>query len=165
MTFKDLRKKIITIESPNQYLKWQTKNLNTDIATEQKFKIELSGIPFNGSIDRIERTPTGDYDVIDFKTGSVYETKKSIKDNIQMNIYALTTEKLYEKLPRTTSLFYLKKDKTITNKVKSVYVYNVRKTLEEKVNSILREDFKASPRYDICRKCDYQVICDFKKVR
>ena len=82
-----------------------------------------------------------------------------------MNIYALTTEKLYEKLPRTTSLFYLKKDKTITNKVKSVYVYNVRKTLEEKVNSILRDYFKASPRYDICRKCDYQVICDFKKVR
>ena len=79
MTIKDLRKKIITIESPNQYLKWQTKNLNTDIATEQKFKIEISGIPFNGSIDRIERTPTGDYDVIDFKTGSDMKPKNQLK--------------------------------------------------------------------------------------
>ena len=55
-----------------------------------------------------------------------------------MNIYALATEKLYEKLPRTTSLFYLKKDKTITNKVESAYVLNVKKMLEEKVNLILR---------------------------
>ncbi len=84
-------------EMLNTYLDWHTKNLNLAIAAERKFTLEIAGIPFNGSIDRIEKTPSGDFDVIDFKTGGVYETKKTIKDNIQMNIYALATEKLIRK--------------------------------------------------------------------
>ena len=147
------------------YLKWKSENSNTVVAAEQKFTIDIGGIPFNGSIDRIEKTPSGEYEVIDFKTGSVYETKKSIKDNIQMNIYALATEKLYEKLPKNTSLFYLKKGKTIINNIDASYVQKVKKVIEKQVHSILREEFEATPSYEVCRKCDYQTICDSKKIR
>ena len=77
------------------YLKWSSLNPNIPLAAEQKFTIDIGGIPFNGSIDRVERTPDGEYEVVDFKTGSVYETKNSIKNNFQMNVYAMAAEKLY----------------------------------------------------------------------
>ena len=147
------------------YLKWKSANPNKVVAAEQKFTIEIGEIPIKGSIDRIERTLEGDYEVIDFKTGSVKESKASIKDDIQMNVYALATEKLYGVLPKNTFLFYLKKNKIVVNKVESSHVGNIRKSLEDMVNSILREEFEATPslklaeiviikRYAIARKYD-----------
>ncbi|HET7241806.1 MAG TPA: PD-(D/E)XK nuclease family protein, partial [Nitrososphaeraceae archaeon] len=115
--------------------------------------------------DRVERTSDGEYEVVDFKTGSVYETKNSIKDNFQMNVYAIATEKLYGKLPRYTSLFYLKKDKIVTNKIEVPQLAKIKKILEEKVHSILEEDFKPTPSFEACRKCDYQMICDSRKMQ
>ncbi len=147
------------------YLKWKSANPNKVVAAEQKFTIEIGEIPINGSIDRIERTLEGDYEVIDFKTGGVKETKTSIKDDIQMNVYALATEKLYGILPKNTFLFYLKKNKTVMNKVESSHVEKVKKSMESMVNSILREEFNATPSFEVCRNCDYQTICDSKKIR
>ncbi|MGC2427250.1 MAG: ATP-dependent DNA helicase [Nitrososphaeraceae archaeon] len=147
------------------YLKWKSANPNKVVAAEQKFTIEIGEIPIKGSIDRIERTLEGDYEVIDFKTGSVKESKASIKDDIQMNVYALATEKLYGVLPKNTFLFYLKKNKIVVNKVESSHVGNIRKSLEDMVNSILREEFEATPSFEACRNCDYQTICDSKKIR
>jgi DNA helicase-2/ATP-dependent DNA helicase PcrA len=146
------------------YLKWRSTNLNSVVEAEQKFNIEIGKVPFNGSIDRIEKTPDGDYEVIDFKTGGVYETKNSIKENFQMNVYAMAAKKLYGKLPRKASLFYLKKDKIISNNIDLQQVNSVQKILEDKVNSILAEDFRPIPSYDTCRRCDYLNICDSRKV-
>ena len=147
------------------YLKWSSANPNIPLAAEQKFTLDIGGIPFNGSIDRVERTPEGEYEVVDFKTGSVYETKNSIKDNFQMNVYAMAAEKLYGKLPRNTSLLYLKKNKTVTCKIEVPQLAKIKKVLEEKVNSILEEEFNPTPSFEACRKCDYQMICDSKKMR
>jgi CRISPR/Cas system-associated exonuclease Cas4 (RecB family) len=127
--------------------------------------IEIGDIPFHGYIDRIERTSTGDYEVIDFKTGGEHEKKKSIHDNFQMNVYALAIEKLYGKLPKSTSLFYLKTDKIIVNPIDSVQVKEVKSIIEKIVKSILDEEFKATPSLKTCRTCDYHIICDDKKVK
>jgi DNA helicase-2/ATP-dependent DNA helicase PcrA len=145
------------------YLKWRSTNPNSAVAAEQKFTIDIGKVPFNGSIDRVESTPDGDYELIDFKTGGVYETKNSIKENFQMSVYALAAKKLYGKLPTKASLFYLKKDKFITNNIELQQLDKVQKVLEEKVNSILAEDFHSTPSFDVCRKCDYLNICDDRR--
>ncbi len=71
------------------YLAWQAKNENQIIDVEMKFAFNLNGRVVKGFIDRVERTPEGNYVVIDFKTGSQSETKNTIKENIQMNVYCL----------------------------------------------------------------------------
>jgi DNA helicase-2/ATP-dependent DNA helicase PcrA len=157
---KDKAKEMLKV-----FLSWRVTNINKVISTEQKFSIDIAGIPINGSIDRVERDPDGDYEVIDFKTGSVYESNKTIKDNIQMNIYALATEKLYKKLPAKTTLFYLKKDKIIRNNIELSFVERAKQEIEKNIHSIIREEFEANPSYASCRKCDYQSICDSKITR
>ncbi len=152
------------VEMVRTYLKWRSTNPNVPLTVEQRFTVDIGGVPFNGSIDRVEETPEGEFEVIDFKTGSVIETGNSIKDNFQMNVYALATEKLYGKLPKQTSLFYLKKDKIIINKIESTQLDKVKKIIEEKVHSIIQEDFHPTPTVQVCRRCDYQAICDFRKV-
>ena len=80
-----------------------------------------------------------------------------------MNVYALATKKLYGKLPKKASLFYLKKDKLITNYLEFSKLEKVLKVLEEKVNLILDEDFHATPSFEACRKCDFWNICESRK--
>lgn len=143
------------------YLSWITKNLNTPIDVEKRFQIEIGGVKVNGYIDRIEKTPAGEYQVIDFKTGNVYETRNSIKEDIQMNVYALAIEQLYKKLPEKTSLFYLKEDKVLDNEIKSNNVEKVKGKLEGMVKSILDEEFKANPEKGACFSCSFRSICGF----
>jgi DNA helicase-2/ATP-dependent DNA helicase PcrA len=66
-----------------------------------------------GFIDRLERTPEGPYVVVDFKTGSSMESKNTIRDNIQMNVYCLAVKNKFGKLPARASLLYLKKRKMV----------------------------------------------------
>ena len=51
------------------YLAWQSKNENEVIDVEMRFAFKLSDRIVKGFIDRVERTPEGNYVVIDFKTG------------------------------------------------------------------------------------------------
>lgn len=150
-------------EMVRTYLKWMKENPNIPIAVEQRFTIEIGGIPFNGFIDRVEKTSEGEFEVVDFKTGAVYENNKSIKVNPQMNIYALGTQKVYGKLPKKTSLFYLKHDKIVPNDIEKEQVEKVREVIEENVKSILNEEFAATPSYQVCRNCEFWDICDQKE--
>lgn len=146
------------------YLKWISENKNTPIAVEQPFRIEIEGIPFNGFIDRVEKTPDDQFAVTDFKTGAVYETSKSIKVDPQMNVYALGVQKQYGKLPVNTSLFYLKHDKIVDNPIEESQVESVKEDIGNTVKSILNEEFEATPSYQVCRNCEYWSICDKKEI-
>jgi len=144
------------------FLKWNKENKNKPIAVEKRFKIEIGGVPFSGKIDRIEKTHDGNYEVVDFKTGGVYENKTSIKKDIQMNLYALGVEKLYGKLPTKASLFYLKEDKIIPYDVEKTQVNLVKDSIEDNVKAILNEEFDATPSYQVCNWCSFNNICDEK---
>lgn len=145
------------------YLNWVKNNPNTPISVEPKFRITLHDATISGKIDRVEQTPNGDYEVIDFKTGGVYETKNSIKDNIQMNIYALGTEKLYDKLPKKSSLFYIKHDKIVSYDIESENIEEFKSQLTGKIDAIFNEEFEAKPDAWRCSRCDFANICDEKE--
>lgn len=150
-------------EMVKAYLKWIEQNPNVPMAVEQRFTIEIGGVPFNGAIDRIEKTPDGEFEVVDFKTGGVYETSKTIKEDPQMNIYAMGTQKLHNKLPKKASLFYLKHDKIVPYEITEDQVEKVKESISGKVKDILNEEFKATPSYQVCRNCEYWDICDQKE--
>lgn len=146
------------------FLKWSKENKNTPIAVEKKFKLEIEGVPFSGKIDRVEKTPDGNYEVVDFKTGSVYVNPTSIKKDIQMNVYALGVEKLYGKLPVKASLFYLKEDEIVPYDVEKSLVSDVKDLITDYVKAILNEEFDATPDYQTCNWCSFKNICDEKDV-
>ena len=145
------------------FLRWISENKNTPIAVEQPFRIEIEGVSFDGSIDRVEKTPDGAFAVVDLKTGSVYKNSKSIKVDPQMNVYALGVEKLYGELPVNTSLYYLKDDKVVDNHVEESQVRSVSEEIGAAVKSILDEEFDATPGYQVCKNCEYGGICDKKE--
>jgi DNA helicase II / ATP-dependent DNA helicase PcrA len=145
------------------YLRWLETNPNRPVAVEKKFALEIGGVPFNGLIDRVEKTPDGQYEIIDFKTGRAYKTSKSLREDPQVNIYALAVEKLYGKLPARASLFYLKEDKVVPYEISAAQVGKVKEEVEQMVADVLAEKFDATPSYEVCRNCPYWDLCDSKE--
>jgi RecB family exonuclease len=146
------------------YLEWVLNNPNLPVASEQEFRIDFGGVPFVGFIDRIEQRSDGELEIVDFKTGSVYENSKSIREDPQMNIYVMGTKKLYDKLPIKASLYYVKHDKMVTYDVTIPQLEKVKAIVEEKTNAILDEKFDATPSFGVCKSCPYWSICDSKQI-
>ena len=90
------------------------------------------------------------------------ETKNTISENVQLNVYAMAVEKKYGKMPKFATTFYLKEGKQVKYEINEEQVSKVRFNLEEKVKRILNEEFEATPSFKACRNCDYINICDKK---
>lgn len=73
-------------------------------------------------------------------------------------------EKVYGKLPIKASLFYLKHQKFVPYEINKEHVELVRDMIAENVKSILSEEFKPTPGYQVCNWCNFQPICDAKEV-
>ena len=95
------------------YVNWDLQNENEVIGTEIEFLFPLIGRNVKGFIDRLERTPDGHYVVVDFKTGSSTESKRTIRESIQMNVYCLAVQHKFRQLPARASLLYLKKKRKL----------------------------------------------------
>jgi len=161
---KEKQDKVTSKEMIKTYLEWEKNNKNKPIDVEPYFRIPFNGVTISGKIDRVEQTPEGEYEVIDFKTGAAYKTKNTIKDSVQMNVYAMGVEKLYGKLPKKASLFYIKHDKIVPHIIEEEALEEFKKTLAKTVDAIFDEKFPANPDGWKCSRCDYAAICDEKDI-
>lgn len=163
-TTEEMQSKEKAREMIRTYLKWVAANKNRAVAVEKRFQIEIAGVTFAGSIDRLEQRPDGEYEIVDFKTGKAYKNSKSIREDPQVNIYALAVQSLYGKLPARASLYYLMEDKMVPYDVDMPQVENVKEEVEQATADILAEKFDATPSYITCGNCPYKAICDSSEI-
>jgi RecB family exonuclease len=150
------------------FVKWcaERKSLGcTPFAAEKEFEIEVAnGRKLKGFIDRIDLTPSGDYEVFDYKTGKSMLSGNSIKKDIQMNGYSLAVKSLYGRLPSTASLLYMRNEKSVVYDIRHDIVEDVKQDISSLVSDVLAEKFSPTPDPFICRFCDYRSICDSREI-
>lgn len=145
------------------YHQWNANKTNEIVATEKKFSFKFGEYTINGKIDRIEKTPDGDFVIIDFKTGGKNKDVDNVNESLQLNIYALVLEskKEFGKLPKTCAFLY-------PEKVDSIYFpYEVNKPdidrakakLSDLIAGIDNGHYDADPDMIKCGWCDYKDIC------
>ena len=145
------------------YQKWTSKNPNKIIELEMPFTIYLGGYKVNGVIDRVEQTQSGDYVVIDYKTGGKKKKIEKVSESLQLNLYCIAIREKYGKLPKRASFFYVEKpdgEQIFDYDVDPVQVEQVKQILEEYVQLIKNKEFSATPDEWICKYCEYSDICN-----
>ena len=146
------------------YQKWSSSNPNEIVALELPFTTYIGGFKVNGVIDRLEKTPEGEYVVIDYKTGGKNK-KVDARNSPQLNLYALALKENpdYGKLPAKAVFFYVEKpegEQLFEYEVEAEKVEEVKDILEGYVKAIEEKEFDATPEMFTCKWCQYSDICE-----
>lgn len=145
------------------FMEWDQKAADDGAETvgiEQKFTMEMDGLKFTGKMDRVDKGPSGQYTVTDYKTGKTPTKKSEIGHDVQMNLYALAAKSIYGKLPAKTVQLFVLKDKEVPNVIDEKVLAEERESILGMARSILDGQFPANPSYLACHWCDYAQICD-----
>jgi DNA helicase-2/ATP-dependent DNA helicase PcrA len=144
------------------WINFEIANPNETVEVEEWFDLNLDGSKFGGYIDRIDRTPDGDYIVIDYKTNKTPYPKKKLSEDVQIALYCLAVKEKYGRLPVQAGHMYVNPDVAeirlvdVSEEGVGTVIERVRKI----VDRILVEDFEVTEEPN-CRFCDYRGICDF----
>ena len=158
---QDRKSLIPALES---YHKWTSSTPNEIVELELPFTIYIGGFRVDGKIDRLEKTPEGEYVVIDYKTGGL-NTKVDAKNSPQLNFYALAIKENpnYGKLPIKAVFFYVEKpdgEQLFEYDVEAANVEQIKGIYEGYVTAIQEKKFDATPAMFTCKFCQYSDICD-----
>ncbi|MEX0862168.1 ATP-dependent helicase [Nitrosopumilus sp.] len=161
---KEAEDKQSLVPALKSYYNWNSKNKNTVTDVELKFSTHIGGFQVNGKIDRIEKTPEGDFVIIDYKTGGKNKKVEKVEESLQLNMYciALQEHRKYGKLPKTASFFYVEKEEGqqfFDYDVSQSNVDTAKQVLQTLTESIKNKEFDATPQSFTCKYCDYNDIC------
>ncbi len=138
--------------------------VGTVVAEEVPFELRI-GVPsggpaiFTGSIDRVDRLPSGGVEILDYKTGRV-SSQKSVEESLQLSIYALASrDALGFGTPERVTLYFTETGTRMSTTRTDEQLDAARDLLADWVTRVRTGDFAATPSGGTCRWCDYQALC------
>jgi len=141
---------------------YYNKNKNLDVkhlGIEKSFNLKIDGIKLFGKIDRIDELPSGDIEIIDYKTGNEKSQKEANQD-AQMTIYAMAVKEALNLNPKDLVLYYVETGEKISTKRTDKQIEAEKEKIKEVVKGIKKGEFEANPGKH-CTWCDYKGICPF----
>lgn len=144
---------------------WQACNekLPEVLGVEIPFTLVLGLHSLKGKIDRVDTLPDGSYAVYDYKTG---EAKKELDAEAkeQLYLYQLALEEKGMKVSKLAYIYVLDWVITEVDLLKEEKRDAFLQKVTQRMDDILVSDFRATPDPFTCKYCDFQNICEFKKL-
>ena len=107
----------------------------------------------------------GGVEIIDYKTGSPKTKEKlSIDDKRQLILYQIATEQVFGLKPAKLTYQYLENNTKVSFLGTDKQIINLKNKFLEIMTQVQTGNFIATPEPNICKFCDYQGICEYKKL-
>ncbi len=152
---QELRPQILGLEVPFQfYIKNATSGQNN---FQNVLKI-------GGRIDRIDRIDDVKIEILDYKTGNNLPLEKELKNDLQLNVYALAAthirDQILNKQPNDVllSLYYLEKNKKFTTVRSREQLEAAKSQIFDVAKQIATSSFVCSGS-SFCSDCEYKMLC------
>ncbi|OGF31516.1 hypothetical protein A2533_04055 [Candidatus Falkowbacteria bacterium RIFOXYD2_FULL_35_9] len=131
---------------------------------EHSFNVKIGQFKILGRIDRMDNVEGG-VEIIDYKTGSPKTKEKlSIDDKRQLILYQIATEQVFGLKPAKLTYQYLENNTKVSFLGTDKQIINLKNKFLEIMTQVQTGNFIATPEPNICKFCDYQGICEYKKL-
>jgi DNA helicase-2/ATP-dependent DNA helicase PcrA len=126
---------------------------------ERSFTFKLGPHLLRGRVDRVDRLPGGEYELIDYKTGRP-KSSEQLADDVQLSLYAVAAREAWSLESSTQAYYYVLDDRKVAVPLdqgdRSEWI---REVALEVAGGILSQGFEPTPSYAACSVCDYRLMC------
>ena len=126
---------------------------------ERQFQFKLGRHLLRGRVDRVDRLPGGEYELIDYKTGRP-KSAGQLADDVQLSLYAVGARESWQLEASRQAYYYLLDDEKVAVPDDSGDRGEwVREVATEVAEGILSQGFEPTPSFGACSICDYRLVC------
>jgi len=125
---------------------------------EKKFDFKVGEHHVRGRVDRVDRHPDGEYELIDYKTGE-RKSAEELESDLQLALYRMAAHEAWEIDAATGSYYYVLDGDKVAAPTKPDDAERVERTVLQVGEGILGQDFEPRPSPTVCSWCDYRLIC------
>ncbi|HEX8977712.1 MAG TPA: ATP-dependent DNA helicase [Solirubrobacteraceae bacterium] len=124
---------------------------------ERSFTFKLGRHLLRGRVDRVDRLPGGEYELIDYKTGRP-KTAEQLTEDVQLSLYAVGAREAWRLEASRQAYYYLLDDQKVAVGAddRADWVTEVATEVAEGIQS---QGFEPTPSYTACSICDYRLVC------
>ena len=125
---------------------------------ERKFDFRIGPHHLRGRVDRVDRLPDGDYELIDYKTGE-RKTRADLEDDLQLALYRLAAREAWDLDAPSGSYYYVLDAEKVAVRAAPDDAERVERTVLQVGEGVMGQDFEPRPSPAVCSWCDYRLIC------
>ncbi|HYH54291.1 MAG TPA: ATP-dependent DNA helicase [Solirubrobacterales bacterium] len=125
---------------------------------ERKFDFKVGDHHVRGRVDRVDRLPDGDYELIDYKTGE-RKSEADLDSDLQLALYRMAAREAWGIEAATGSYYYVLDAEKVPAPTRPDDAERVERTVLAVGEGILSQDFEPRPSPAVCSWCDYRLIC------
>jgi DNA helicase-2/ATP-dependent DNA helicase PcrA len=126
---------------------------------ERPFAFRLGPHLLRGRVDRVDRLPSGEYELIDYKTGRP-KSVAQLSDDVQLSLYAVGAREAWQLESSRQAYYYVLDDQKVAvpddDGERSEWI---REVVTEVAGGILSQGFEPTPSFAACSMCDYRLMC------
>lgn len=127
-------------------------------ALEYKFRIDLGFCELSGVIDRLDRVPSGGFEIIDYKTNRRLPPARRLAEDLQLPLYHIAAERIWEIPVDRVTFHYVLLDHRHSMYVTPDRVQTALAEVQRVARCVEREEFSAC-RNNLCPWCDFLDEC------
>ncbi len=128
---------------------------------ERQFTFRLGPHLLRGRVDRVDKLPGGEYELIDYKTGRP-KSPAQLADDVQLSLYAVGAREAWRLEASRQAYYYLLDDEKVAVPVSAGdgdRAEWIREVAMEVAEGILAQGFEPTPSFAACSVCDYRLVC------
>ncbi len=126
---------------------------------ERAFSFKLGPHLLRGRVDRVDRLPGGEYELIDYKTGRP-KSPTQLVDDVQLSLYAVGAREAWRLDSSQQAYYYVLDDQKVAVPDERADRYEwIQEVAMEVADGILSQGFEPTPSYAACSVCDYRLVC------
>jgi superfamily I DNA/RNA helicase/RecB family exonuclease len=145
-------------EAMRLYWERESESEGEPVWLERKFDIKVGEHHVRGRVDRVDRLPGGDHELIDYKTGE-RKSEADLESDLQLALYRLAAREAWDLEANTGSYYYVLDAEKVAAPVRPDDAERVERTVFQVGEGVLGQDFEPRPSPTVCGWCDYKLIC------
>jgi putative RecB family exonuclease len=134
------------------------------VAVEEHLETTWEGLPVHGYVDRIDRTPTGGLEVLDYKTSRDLSGEDAASSD-QLSLYQVLVERTYRAPVERLTLLHLRSLTPLRTMPRSARALEpLHQRMGEVADGIREQAYEPTPGRH-CQRCDFRPICpEFREI-